>query len=196
MQFRSWTEAIKTILMFSTILKIPLECYLVPFGPRDLKLHASIQLFTSTLNLSHLANYSVHIGCHKPNLIYKPKTKGGERGEKKTPTISISSLWIFSLDSPLILFGFWHLCHSPSELLRGCLELIPNTMRMSRSESHLSCVASSTIFWHNVTLLSYVLLYQQVTFLYNVSRTTFMIYICFHFSKRQTNHQNWGDKKH
>lgn len=120
---------------------------------KKLKLHARIQLFTSTLNLSHTANNSVHIGFHKPNLIYKPKTKEEKNNKPKPSAYHLFKPLVWTL--PVFFLAFEHLCHSPSQLLHGYLELIPNVMQMSKRESNLPHVAFSPMFWYNVTLVMF-----------------------------------------
>lgn len=70
---------------------------------KKLKLHASIKLFTSTLNLSHVTNNSVHTDCPKHNLIYMPKT---QEGIKKNPPKN-QHIMSLNFQSGLSPYSFW-----------------------------------------------------------------------------------------
>lgn len=170
------------------------KCYLVSFGPRNLN-------FMHEFNFSHPHWISLirlttqfTLALTSPSWFTSLKLKKKKNNKPKPSAYHLFKPLVWTV--PVFFLAFEHLCHSPSQLLHGYLELIPNVMQMSKSESNLPHIAFSPIFWYNVALLSYVLLYQWVTFIYNVSWTTFMIRICFYFSKRLTKHQNWGYKKH
>lgn len=156
-----------------------------------LKIHASIPLFTSTLNLSPMANNSVCTGCHKPIWFTSLKLKK----QKNTRTISI----ITSLNLPFGLSPYSFLLLTPLSFP------LRTVTRLSRIDTKCNVDVKKWIssflcsVFSNFPVsrhLSYVPLYQCVTSLYNLPRTTFMIYICFCLSKRLTKHQKWGYKNH